>query len=382
MKSIKVLQVLDKINYNSGVSAVVTNYYFYISHTKVQFDFLLFEDAEEELRKNLTVQGAGIFVTGQPSGKNIRVYQNNVDEFFKQHGAEYQVVHVHVPNAAFVVLKSAKKYGIPVRILHSHNARGADGTVKKIRNFVLNKWGICYANRYMACSVAAGEYLFGRKRCAQGQVEILNNAISLDKYRYNKEKRREIRDALGVGEETLIGHVGRFAEQKNHMGLLDIFLKLCEQGWNGKLVLLGTGELRTAVEKKAEEMNIRSRIIFAGVVSNVNEYMSAMDIFLLPSLYEGLPVVCVEAQAAGLPCVISDRISRETKVSDRVQFLNINEIEAWCDCIRKIEINENERSYIGQSELDGFDITKQARRLEALYHLYYKEIVQGTVKER
>lgn len=370
MKQVRVLQVLDRINHSSGVSAVVMNYYSCLSQEHIKCDFLLFEQADKDLETLIHSNGSNIYTTGHPSGRNMKVYRKNVDTFFAEHANEYDVVHVHIPNTAFVILNCAKKYGVPVRILHSHNARGADGTMKKVRNFVLNKWGICYANHYMACSVAAGKYLFGKKACAKGAVIVLNNAIALERYQYNAEKRTELRKALGVKEETVLGHVGRFAEQKNHMGLLTILAKLCEQGWNGKLLLLGDGELKEAVTHRAEELQIKEHIIFAGVVENVNEYMSAMDIFLLPSLYEGLPVVGVEAQAAGLPCLISDRVSRETKLTEQVRFLDIHDVQTWCDSIRELEGSARGRNCAKPNELESFDITKQVVRLEQLYRSF------------
>lgn len=369
-EKVRVLQVLDFINHNSGVSAVVMNYYEHLPQACMKCDFLLYEQAESDLESEILAKGSEIYVTGQPSAKNMRIYRRNVEKFFANHIREYDVVHVHIPNAAFIVLNVAKKYGVPVRIIHSHNARGADGMAKKVRNFVLNKWGICYANRYMACSKAAGEYLFGKKCCEKGQVAILNNAIPLEKYRYNTQKRNEIRKALGVGDEVLLGHVGRFAEQKNHDGLLIIFSKLCEQGWNGRLLLIGDGELRDATMQRAERLGIKEQIIFSGVVSNVNEYMSAMDIFLLPSLYEGLPVVCVEAQAAGLPCLISDKVSREIKLTKQVRFLELNNVQSWCDSIRELKIDKRDRNRTEINELENFDITKQAERLVTLYRSF------------
>lgn len=341
-----------------------------MSREVVNFDFLLYEEPDKNWKNKLANSGTGIYATGQPNGKNMRTYCRNVEKFFSNHVGEYDVVHVHIPNAAFVILNCAKKYGVPVRIIHSHNARGADGMVKKARNLVLNKWGICYANRYMACSNAAGEYLFGKKLCEKGQVTILNNAILLEKYRYNPQKREELRAAVGVGEEPLLGHVGRFAEQKNHMGLLMIFSKLCEQGWQGKLLLIGDGELREAVAQRAEELGIKERIILLGVVSNVNEYMSAMDIFLLPSLYEGLPVVCVEAQTAGLPCLISTSVTREIALTNHVQFIENTNVAQWCEKIEELTKALPDRAEVMQ--MDVYDIEKQARRLEEIYLQYGK----------
>lgn len=366
-ESIRVLQVLDFINYNSGVSAVVTNYFFQLDPQRVQCDFLLYEMPEDAWMTRLTAAGAKVYATGKPSGRSMAEYERNVKDFFWQHAKDYDIVHVHIPNAAFIVLRYAKKYGIKVRILHSHNARGADGAVKKIRNYLLNQWGIHYANQYFACSVKAGNYLFGEKRC--GQLVVLPNAIRLERYAFDEKKRKTIRDSVGVKEhELLLGHIGRFAEQKNHEGLLKIFAETRKRGMDTKLVLLGDGELREKTGQLAEELGIKDQVLFAGVVANVPDYLSAMDIFLLPSLYEGLPVVCVEAQAAGLPCLISDQVTREIALTDQVWFLANGNLDSWCDRIRKISAEG--RSQNAVKGLEQYDIVRQTRNLEERYLQY------------
>lgn len=365
--NVKVLQVLDFINYNSGVSAVVTNYFFQLDPQRVQCDFLLYEMPEDAWMTRLTAAGAKVYATGKPSGRSMAEYERNVKDFFRQHAKDYDIVHVHIPNAAFIVLRYAKKYGIKVRILHSHNARGADGAVKKIRNYLLNQWGIRYANQYFACSVKAGNYLFGEKR--GGQLVVLSNAIRLERYAFDEKKRKIIRDSLGVKEhELLLGHIGRFAEQKNHEGLLKIFAETRRQGMDTKLVMLGDGELQEKTGQLAEELGIKDQVLFAGVVANVPDYLSAMDIFLLPSLYEGLPVVCVEAQAAGLPCLISDQVTREIALTDQVWFLANGNLDSWCDRIRKISAEERSRNAV--KGLEQYDIVRQTRNLEERYLQY------------
>lgn len=367
-KPVRVLQVLDFINHNSGVSSVVMNYYLHLKLTNVQCDFLLYEEAEEELELELKNRGACIYVTGQPAGTGIAAYRKRVDQFFKQHEKEYDVVHIHIPNAAFIVLRSAKKYGVPVRIVHSHNARGADGRIKKIRNFILNRWGIHYANQYYACSKAAGRYLYGKKKMKAGAVTILNNAVDLAKYSYCSETRAKIRNMLGVGDEPLLGHVGRFEEQKNHEFLMDIFAEVLKQGLNCRLILLGDGNLREHMERKAEVLGIADRVDFVGVVNHVEEYLSAMDMFLLPSLYEGLPVVCVEAQAAGLPCLVSMNVTTEIKLTDIVYFLKNGDIGQWCNRIFQLADALPDRTEI--KGMDAYDIVKQAKHLEEKYLTY------------
>lgn len=367
-KKVRVLQVLDFINHNSGVSAVVMNYYTHLTRERVSCDFLLYESAEHDLEAQIRANGSKIYLMGQPSGSNLAECEKRVEKFFAEHAREYDVVHVHIPNAAFIVLRMAKKYGVPDRVLHSHNARGADGTLKKIRNFVLNKWGISYANYYMACSQKAGAYLFGNRKVKQGKVVVLNNAIELEKYQYNSENREKLRGELGVGDELILGHVGRFSEQKNHSGLIEIFAKLQERGVPGKLLLLGDGSLRPQIEQLAREKGVFENVIFQGIVSNVEEYMSVMDVFLLPSLYEGLPVVCVEAQAAGLPCIVSANVTREIALTDRVEFIENEKITQWCDEIEQLASQLPDRSQC--MPMDAYDIRKQARRLEEIYLSY------------
>lgn len=367
-KKVRVLQVLDFINHNSGVSAVVMNYYTHLTRERVSCDFLLYESAEHDLEAQIRANGSKIYLMGQPSGSNLAECEKRVEKFFAEHAREYDVVHVHIPNAAFIVLRMAKKYGVPDRVLHSHNARGADGTLKKIRNFVLNKWGISYANYYMACSQKAGAYLFGNRKVKQGKVVVLNNAIELEKYQYNSENREKLRGELGVGDELILGHVGRFSEQKNHSGLIEIFAKLQERGVPSKLLLLGDGSLRPQIEQLAREKGVFENVIFQGIVSNVEEYMSVMDVFLLPSLYEGLPVVCVEAQAAGLPCIVSANVTREIALTDRVEFIENEKITQWCDEIEQLASQLPDRSQC--MPMDAYDIRKQARRLEEIYLSY------------
>lgn len=364
-KTVKVLQVLDYVNHNSGVSAVVMNYFSHMDRDRVQCDFLLFEKEENEITRGIVRRGGSIYATGKPNGRNILYYRKRVDEFFAQHVGEYEVVHIHIPNAAFAVLRSAKKYGVPVRILHSHNARGADGAVKKIRNFLLNKWGIRYANRYFACSEAAGTYLYGKRKIKKHQVWVINNAIDLKCYAFREERREQIRRQYGIGpEEMLLGNVGRFVEQKNQTRLLEIFAE-AEKKLDVKLILLGDGELREELKNKAEQLGIAEKVIFAGVVDDVENYLSAMDVFLLPSLYEGLPVVCVEAQAAGLPCLVSANVTREIKLIDRVYFIENGETAKWCEMLEELAHDMGTRK--SGLKLDAYDIEKQAERLEKIY---------------
>lgn len=368
---VHVLIVADYINSNSGVSSVIMNYYSHMDHSKIQMDFLLYENPEEQFLNALKKQGSNIYFSGHPVELGIGNYQKKIEGFFKEHKNEYSIVHVHIPNAAFVVLKYAKKYGVGTRIIHSHNSRGADGLIKKIRNYLLNKLGISYANQYFACSKSAGEFLFGKNKL--DDVTVIHNAIDLQKFAFNPECRDRIRKELGIGSELVLGHVGRFSEQKNHRFLIEIAKQLEKRNIDYKILLLGGGELQEEIENSVKELHLEKKVIFAGIVNNVKEYMDAMDLFLLPSFYEGLPCVCVESQANGLPNLLSEKITKEVALNDAVYFLDINDPGKWADKVLEIlaggQLSMQRRSGNGHS-LELYDITVQAKILEEKYRSY------------
>lgn len=369
-KKVKLLLVLDFINNNSGVSSVVMNYYSHIDKSKFQIDFLLYEEPGAKVLKHLQKRGSEVYALGHPVKLGITNYQTAIADFFKEHQNVYQIVHVHIPNAAFVVLKYAKKYGVKTRIIHSHNSKGADGAVKKLRNYFLNRQGIQYANQYYACSKSAGEYLYGKKQLKE--LVIINNAINLDKYQYNQESRRKIRKELGIEDELVIGHIGRFSKQKNHMFLIEIANQLKKRNVNFKLVLLGDGELTDTIKKQVEISGLDKEVIFIGVTRNAKEYMDAMDIFVLPSLYEGLPCVCVEAQANKLPCLVSDCVTREVALNDKIYFLKIDNESEWVEKILEYDIQKIriQREDDASVDLKDYDIVVQAKNLEERYLAY------------
>ena len=370
MKKIKVLQVLDYINNNSGVSSVVMNYYSHIDNSKVQIDFLLYENPEETVLEYLNNNHSQIYTTGYPVEEGYIKYKRRVREFFEKNEKVYDIVHVHIPSAAFVVLREAKRVGISKRIIHAHNTRGADGIAKKVRNYLLNKWGMCYTNEFFACSRLAAEYLYGKNKSKYSV--IINNAIDLKKFSYNQKMRESIRKELGITDEIVLGHVGRFAEQKNHKFLLEIMKELQKSDNNYKLLLLGDGSLRKDIESQIKKLGLENNITLLGVVSNVKEYLDAMDIFLLPSLYEGLPCVCVEAQANGLPCLVSSAITKEVELTNNIKFLEIENANKWCIEITKLAENlKADRQNVNRdARLNDYDIEIQAKLLEERYLEY------------
>ena len=221
----------------------------------------------------------------------------------------------------------------------------------------------------MCCSELAGRWLFGDKLYDEGKIYLLNNAIDLHKFEYNEKIREEVRKELNIDEETFVmGHIGRFVTVKNHEFLLDVFHEIYKENKNSILVLAGQGPLKEKIEQKAKEMNLDKAVQFLGQRSDANRLYQAMDVFVLPSLYEGLPVVGVEAQAAGLLYVLSDDMTKETKVLETTTFLSLNEgAKKWADTIDNATKQFERKNMLNEMAQKGFDIQKEVKKLEEIY---------------
>ena len=375
MEPIRVLQVVEMLNENSGVSSVVLNYYRNMTHDRCVFDFIVHAPIDAELQKELEQTGSHIYQMPELSGKNMPRYKKELRNFFLEHEGTYKIVHGHLPNAAVFYLGEAKHAGVPFRILHSHNSCGSDSMVKRIRNFFLNHMGVCKANLYFACSGCAAEYLYGKN--SQKQIRIWNNAIEPQRFSFELQTREMLRSQYQVGDRLVIGHVGRFAEQKNHRFLVEIAAGLKERTDDFILLLVGEGKLRPETEKRVRKLGLEGNVIFTGAVKNPQDYYQMMDVFLLPSLYEGLPVVAVEAQAAGLPCLIADTVTEEVVLTDQVRRLPIQNAAEWANEIHKIP-KERRTDAAERIQSRGFDIKNEAQKLEKFYlELVGKEHEEG-----
>ena len=359
---IRVLHVLDKISVDSGASVVVMNYYKKLDHKKLTFDFMVHEDLDEGTRAYIESNGSEIFIMPRLKAANLFKYIKALREFYRDH--DYKIIHGHLANCAVFYLGLAKD--VPYRIIHSHNTRASDVFWKRVRNWVLVKFVRKVANRYVACSNEAASFLFGRGV----KAEIFNNAIDVDRFVYNQIKCCEMRNMLGIGSKLVIGHVGRFCKQKNHIFLLDVFSDLHKENSNSVLLLIGDGELFQDVVRETEKRKLQEAVIFAGVQDNIADYMNAMDVLTLPSLFEGLPLVAVEAQASGLQVCISEVVSREVDITETVVFLPLDKA-AWIKALTMI--CEWDRIKMGQKVKESkFSIETQIQQLSD----YYKELLK------
>ena len=337
---INILYALNGTFHKGGTEAVVLSYYNNIDRSKYHIDFLLHGHEEDcinnETHNYLLSCGSKIFYV-TPRGENYIKNKREIAKIFKEN--KYVIVHSHMDAAGYFLLKEAKKAGVPLCISHSHNTANKrkksrnpkDLIYKAIHGMAIKRLPKVTDIR-IACSSEAGKWLFNGSKFI-----VLNNAVDIDKYAYDLSKRKEVRQELGFNDELIIGHVGRFALQKNHEYLIDIFTDLLHRHTDAKLVLVGTGELLNRIKQKVSSLGIEKSVLFLGVRNDVSELMQAFDIFLLPSLHEGLPVAGVEAQAAGLPCVISSSVSPEVKLSDNIRLVSLDSSTSeWCDAVDEL----------------------------------------------
>ena len=348
-----------------GVEAVVMNYYRHIDRTKIQFDFLCDEDSTNIPYEEIEQLGGRVILI--PPYQKIFKYQKELIRIFKENN--YKIVHSHINTLSVFPLRAAKKAGVKVRIAHSHSTTNKKEWKKNLLKQVLRPFSKVYATDNMCCSELAGRWLFGDKAYDSGKVYLLNNAIDLDKFKYNESLRKEKRKELGISDDILvIGHIGRFVAQKNHTFLIDIFNELHKKNNNSILLLAGQGPLMEEIKNKVKELKLNDSVRFLGQRNDVNELYQAFDVFCLPSLYEGLPVVGVEAQSSGLLCILSDAMTKETKVLDITKFMSLNNIpEDWADSIlddvkryKRIDTSKEMTS-------KNFNIKEEAKKLEKYY---------------
>lgn len=371
MEKVKVLYFVDRM-LRGGIQSLVIDWVTRFDKNKIQVDFLLLDDGNEyELEDYLKELGCNIYkLEGVWINKPFDYikYHKKADDFFKLHN-DYKVVHLHSSSKNYPILKYAKKYNIPIRIAHSHNIDFQ--ATSKFKKMVGNYFKILlkkYATDFFACSNLAGEWLFGSGIMTSSKYRVISNAIDYSKFKYDSEVRKKIRKELKVNDDTIvIGNVGRFAIQKNHKFLVEIFCEYHKQNSNSILVLIGTGELEKEIKNQVNNLNLTKSVCFTGFKNNVNEYIQGLDIFLLPSLYEGLPVVGIEAQAAGLPCYMSkDVITEEVKIADNVHFISLNKTpKEWADTIIS---NDNSRVNNYKKIKDrGYIISDVIKTLEDVY---------------
>lgn len=362
---IRVLHSVSNMD-RAGIETMLMNYYRHIDREKIQFDFLCNKKKKGAYDEEIIEMGGRVFRS--PGLNPIRFFQYKkfMFDLFNEN-PEIKIVHSHNGEFAYQSLYAAYKKGIKVRICHAHNTR-IERNLKKPLKLLYKTQLKKVANNYWGCGINAIKFYFGKQIVNDKKYLVINNAIEVEKFVYNENLRNEIRKKMNLENKFVIGNVGRFMEQKNHKFILQIFKKILTVIPNASLMLIGDGELLENIKNKAKELQINESILFLGNIENVNEMYQAMDVFLLPSLFEGLPVVGVEAQAAGLKCLFSDTITKEVAITENIKYLSLEKdsIEKWVDEIIKNRTYERKDTSL-EIKKAGYSIKEEAQKIEDRY---------------
>ena len=358
---IRVAHVVGKM-VGGGVEAFLMNYYRNIDRTQIQFDFIVDSDSTVVPEDEIEALGGRIFYISPY--QNILLYIKELRKIFRDN--RYRIVHSHLNVLSVFPLYCAWMERVPVRIAHSHSTSNKIEWKKNIIKTILRPFSKLFATNYFACSIHAGKWLFGNGEYNKGNIELIKNAIDINKFKFNSVIRDRVRKELEIDKNTLVyGHVGRFVQQKNHMFLIKVFRKIYEDNKNSVLLLIGDGPLEEQVRLEVKKYDMEKNIKFLGIRNNVEDYMSAMDVFLFPSIYEGLGIVLVEAQAAGLKCFCSSCIPQEVKFDD-LCFIDKFDEDEWFDKIKNCEFKSREYSD-KKILMHGYDIKEASSILEKKY---------------
>ena len=355
---IRILHIVSFMQ-RGGLETLIMNCYRHIDREKMQFDFVVHRDFRADYDDEIEALGGKIYRLPRLNPFSPG-YKRALLDFFTAH-PEYRIVHCHLDCMSALPLAAAKQCGVPVRIAHGHNSNQ-----DKDWKYPLKRWFMrdipTVATHFFACSKEAGEWMF------PGQtVTIINNGIETERFAFSPEVRSQVREELGLKEELVLGHVGRIVPQKNHDFLIDIFAEVAKRTPNAKLLLMGTGPLEEHVRRKVNELGLLDRVRFLGVRSDVNRILQAVDVFVLPSLYEGLSLTSVEAQTSGLLCFFSDTVPKACQMTDAVTFMSLETpTSQWAAKILE-HVGQARTDHSHEIRAAGFDIKTTADWLVAFY---------------
>ncbi len=359
---IRVLHVLATLN-RGGAENLVMNIYRTVDRSKVQFDFIVHYKVEGYFADEVRLLGGIIYVCPTFSLKNAFNYVKWWKKFFNEHN-EYRIIHSHIRSTAALYLPIARSHHIK-SIIHSHstnNGYGISAIIKSILQFPLR----CTADYYLACSFSAGKWLFGNKIASSNQFIVIPNAVIIEHFRFNDFIRQKMRAQLGLVGKRVFIHVGGLRAVKNHLFLLDVFKAVHSIITETRLICVGAGEEKDNINKRIHALNLSDSVIMLGSRSDVADLLQAADCFLLPSKWEGVPTSVIEAQASGLPCLISDRITEDVVISNAVKRLSIDKgTFPWVQEILKLSYTRVD--VLDAIKTSGFDIQETTNKLVKLY---------------
>lgn len=369
----RILHVFGKMDCG-GAETRTMEIYRRINHEKIQFDFLTMKKGEGYYDREINELGGKVYLISSPSTVSVITHIKEIIETIRREGPFY-AVHAHTAYHAGVICLAAYIAGVKIRVVHSRSASDPNtkGLMRNIYFIIMRLFIKIFSTNMIACGKDAGYFLYGKKTMEKGKVKIIINAIDFEPYSQLEYRNPSLRQELNIAQDTFImGHVGSFSTVKNHEFLIDILKILKEKGFAGKLILVGDGKLRTKIEKTVDEENLSDYILFLGMQSDIPNLMSMFDVLLLPSFYEGVPGVIVEAQAAGTPCIISDFVTKEVNAGlGLLEFLPIKDPRKWVELI----VQKTNKEKIDKKEIwsklndGGFTVEKSIHKLYDVYNL-------------
>ena len=358
--TIRVLHILQRME-AGGTQALLMNIYRNIDRNRVQFDFLVEYPNEEFYDKEIKKMGGQIFYSNVRNDKNIFKFQQQLKELIRKYN--YKIVHVHTYSIGYFVLKTAKKCGVPVRIAHSHSNNMTKNIKMPIKK-IMQKLYLIHATDFFACSEEAGRYLFKNKNFI-----VLNNAIDSQKFIYNSEIEKKVRTELRLEKNFIVGHAGRFQPEKNHKFLIEVFKRIKKEKENAKLLLIGTGPLKKEIIQFIEKKGLDNDVIILSNRKDMNELFMAMNVFVFPSLYEGLGIVAIESQASGTPVIISDGVPDTAMITCICKKVSLNKsADEWAkEAINISDSNKKKRNMQREIIDSGFDLDATVSMIQKYY---------------
>lgn len=359
MKILRVLQIISCLEKGSGVAQVVLNWHRNIDTNKIQFDYLCFKNGDADLQQEIEKNGSKIYCVPYRGIFHPFSFIKEVMSFFRKH--KYNTIHSHITHLNLFYYPLAKLNGVKNIIQHAHGTKWSDKTLNGIRNYLMLHTVWPLITHKIGCSQAAGDVYFGKNYI------VANNGIDTEKFAYNPAIRDAKRKKLGVENNFAVANVGRFNLQKNHRFLVEIFAEIVKKDETAKLLLVGKGPLEEDIKTLVADKKLQDKVFFLGVRKDVPQLLQAFDVLCMPSFYEGLPVVGVEAQGTGLPGVFADTITKEVLLLPDCKMLSLNDsAEKWADVILSLK---NAKRYNGKEFLKekGFDIKDIAKKMQDFY---------------
>ncbi|MBR6531384.1 MAG: glycosyltransferase family 1 protein [Clostridia bacterium] len=366
---IRILNLFTIMN-RGGAETMVMNYYRSIDRTRVQFDFMVHRQERGAYDDEIEALGGRIYRMPPVQPGHFGEYKKAAARFFDEH-KEYSVIHSHMSELGYFVFREAKARGIKCTVCHAHNApHFRDETVvEKLKDVVRNyfKHRIRkYTDHKFICGVEAGEWLFGSE--SKKDFVMMNNAVDASRFAWSEERSKQLKEKFGLDGKFVVCHVGRFNAQKNHSFLVEIFKNVYAANPDSCLLLVGAGDLEEKVRQQVNNAGLTDCVRFMGLRDDVNEIMIASDVFLFPSLYEGLPVTLVEAQSSGIKCVISDTIPADCRITQNIDVVSLQKpARQWAEKVLEYADGYPRKNTFEEIAAAGFDIRENAKWLEEFY---------------